>query len=423
MSRLKQLIEEYNIFEKLLVSIAITIPFWMLFNNIAIICSLLFSIVVILQSRMEYFKFSITSKLYVGLFLIMSFSIFYSSNLEYAFIVLNRITLFLVIPFVVVVSKPYLKSNFLEFLLMKFVFACLIASLICLLNAIYNTYEFGAFNPFNEENGNFFSYFNLTSILKMHPIYFGSYLLFSVSILANILLSDKLSSVRVIWYLILILFFLTVILLLNSFMLVIAALIIFGILFFRAIKISIYKTFKKSFFYIFILIVPFYFASDFIFEKAKGINLIEDISSRDFTGSKFTAVKARVAKAYCSIDLIKDNPLLGVGIGDGNDELLKYYLKNGFKFGYDEKYNSHNQFLTTFINTGIFGFFILLILVIYLFYYSITNSNYYLLFFIILNFCFFMTESVLERQNGIVFFVFFSSLLTLHQKSNVTLQH
>lgn len=423
MIRLKQLIEKYTIFEKLLISIAITIPFWMLFNNIAIICSLLFSVFILLKSGTEHFKLTTTSKLFLALFLIMSFSILYSSNLDYAFVVLNRITLFIVIPFIILVSEPYLKLGFVERLLGKFIFACLIACLICLLNALYNTYQFGAFNPFNKENGNFFSYFNLTSILKIHPIYFGSYLLFSVSILAHKLLSNKLSTVQVFRYLVLITFFITVILLLNSFMLIIALVIIFVVLFYRAIKNSIFKTFKKPFFFILILIIPFYFASNFIFEKSKGVHLVEDISSRDFTGSQFTAVKARVAKVYCSIDLIKDNPLLGVGIGDGNDELLKYYLKNGFKFGHDEKYNSHNQFLTIFINTGIFGFLILVILVTYLFYSSILNSNYSLLFFIILNVCFFMTESVLERQNGIVFFVFFSSLLTIHQKSSVTLQH
>jgi O-antigen ligase len=413
MIRLKQLIEKYTIFEKLLISIAITIPFWMLFNNIAIICSLLFSVIVLLKSGKEHFRLTIITKLFMALFLIMSFSILYSSNLEYAYVVLNRITLFIVLPFIVLVSKPYLKRNFVERLLGKFIFACFTASLICLLNALYNTYQFGAFNPFNKENGNFFSYFNLTSILKIHPIYFGIYLL----------LSCRLSKMRVFGYLVLITFFITIILLLNSFMLIIASAIIFGLLFYKAIKFSIFKKFKKSFFYMLILILPFYFASNFIFEKAKGVHLVEDISSRDFTGSQFTAVKARVAKAYCSIDLIKDNPLLGVGIGDGNDELLKYYLKNGFKFGYDEKYNSHNQFLTIFINTGIFGFLILAVLISYLFYSSFVKSNYYLLFFIILNMCFFMTESVLERQNGIVFFVFFSSLLTIHQKSNVTLQH
>ena len=169
---------------------------------------------------------------------------------------------------------------------------------------------------------------------------------------------------------------------------------------------------RKIIIWLFILSFTVYFSSNFLSEKIKGVHIINDLTTTNFSGQKFTALKARKAKAYCSIDLIKNNFWTGVGIGDGPSELLKYYKKNGFMHGVERKFNSHNQFLTTFIYLGIFGFLLLVFIISFLFYKYIKNGNIYLLSFLIITFCFFMTESVLEREKGIVFFAYFSLLFT-----------
>lgn len=153
------------------------------------------------------------------------------------------------------------------------------------------------------------------------------------------------------------------------------------------------------------------FSSSFVYNKFKGLDLKNDLISRDFSGTQFTAVKARVAKTYCSIDLISDNFWLGVGPGDEKSELLLYFTKNNFNHGVEKSFNSHNQYITEFIYTGVFGFISLLTLFLIVFKRGILKNNNYLIIIGIIYFIFNLTESGLVRNKGICFFVFFSCLL------------
>jgi hypothetical protein len=392
-----------NLYKTGLLGMFLFLPFWGLLFKIAFFITLLSSILIL---NIESLKKIYTNKLniiFTLLYITLLISILYSDNLNYAFKVLNRSSYFLIMP-LILGTNIEMSYVFKQKLIKVFVFSCIFSSVICFLNASYNTYIYASVNPFNKSNGNFFSYFNLTSILGQHPIYYGMNLLICISILFQSILKKgdkyKIKTLALISFIITIFF-------LNSLLLISLTFIIFIINIYLSIKnkIRVKTTMILSVLTLFSIIG----SSHFIIQKMNGINPRTDFFTTDFSGNDFTAIKARRAKAYCSIKLISDNVFCGVGIGDGNDELIKYFKKYNFTFGVKQQYNSHNQFLTTSIYTGIIGFLLLLLLFYHLFSKSIRDKNYYLLITTTVFFMFCITESVFERELGVVLFVFFTS--------------
>jgi O-antigen ligase len=115
-----------------------------------------------------------------------------------------------------------------------------------------------------------------------------------------------------------------------------------------------------------------------------------------------------------SIEVIKNNLLLGVGPGNEKDHLTEYYKSKNAILNAELKLDSHQQFFQTTMAAGILGGLLLLFLFVYIFHQGIKSKDYYILGFGIIFFCFALTESMLERQLGIVPFTFF--ILFLFQR-------
>ncbi len=115
-----------------------------------------------------------------------------------------------------------------------------------------------------------------------------------------------------------------------------------------------------------------------------------------------TSEKARLLSWDASIRLIKEAPLLGYGIGDANDVLIKKYKELGYTYNYENEYNAHNQFLQIFLQTGVLGFIVLVMIFILLAIRMRRSRNEFSVFLIL--FISLMFESMLVRFNGIVFF-------------------
>ena len=115
-----------------------------------------------------------------------------------------------------------------------------------------------------------------------------------------------------------------------------------------------------------------------------------------------------------ALKLIEENPLLGAGTGDIKDELYVKYEQAGMTGALQGKLNVHNQYLQVFATLGLFGFTAFLLSILLPLYLSLRNRNfYYLAIFLVfgINVLF---ESMLERQDGVIFFAFFNSLLFFH---------
>jgi O-antigen ligase len=144
-------------------------------------------------------------------------------------------------------------------------------------------------------------------------------------------------------------------------------------------------------------------------EKIKRGEKLEEADIRKFNGTSL-----RITFWYVSIHKLIDDGrvLIGLSPGDRRKVMNDKYFENGINPWY-ENYNIHNQFIQTLVELGIVGLLLYLLIHIGIICLALKQGNYVLLVFIIGLIIFQMTESIIERNKGIVFFTF--SLLLLQR--------
>ena len=120
---------------------------------------------------------------------------------------------------------------------------------------------------------------------------------------------------------------------------------------------------------------------------------------------------------FCSLNELKfPNMIWGKGIVGSKEALLSCYMENEFLFNYEHKFNAHNQIFQTLISEGIIGAVLLLVPFVA----SLKKKSFLLNFFLVIMLVSFISESVLARQKGLVFYLFFLCLLNLPGFSTCT---
>lgn len=126
-------------------------------------------------------------------------------------------------------------------------------------------------------------------------------------------------------------------------------------------------------------------------------------------------VNYRYGVWYCSIDLIKNHPLTGVGADKVQQKLNECYSQFDYESYEDFSkvvYNTHNQYFDQMLKFGVFG---LIAFCLVLFYFVPNNTLLYQIF-IITVFLSFLTENLLDRQIGVVFVSLFNTILVISTK-------
>ena len=121
--------------------------------------------------------------------------------------------------------------------------------------------------------------------------------------------------------------------------------------------------------------------------------------------------QARLSVWQASVEVIKNNPVIGSGTGDAKYALLEEYKKEGMTGAYNEILNSHNQYLQTIIAVGIPGILILLANLFAPLFMAIKRKRFVYMLFIVILCLNFLTESMLDQQAGTMFYGLFNSLL------------
>ena len=142
-------------------------------------------------------------------------------------------------------------------------------------------------------------------------------------------------------------------------------------------------------------------------------------NKESFTGNDYFPGSAfRVFQTRVFYELMQENNVFFTGFGLGASQIkieektLNYQLYSGDEKheGYQKK-NFHNQYLQTFGEVGFIGFFIFLVMILYSIKISIKKKNFVLFASIILFSFVFITESFLDRQRGVLFFMTMYCLL------------
>jgi hypothetical protein len=117
-----------------------------------------------------------------------------------------------------------------------------------------------------------------------------------------------------------------------------------------------------------------------------------------------------------SLGIISDNWLTGVGTGDMNIAFTDQYEKMQSKLSPDQRWRSHNQFLSIFIGFGIFGLVWFLVAILYPPIMLRKQDDFFLVVFMIIAFLSMLTEDTIESQTGVTFFAFFYSFFLFARK-------
>lgn len=358
------------------------------------------------------------------LFLIYGISLFFSpESLNFKFLE-SKLSL-LAFPFIFSFNSDINKRQILQY----FVFGAAVAYFICLGNAILNSFviENGSyvFEPLKTDNRTFFeaivyegnNFFGKYFSFLYHNTYFAIYLSFSFLIL----LLQKESFNKGIFYLLVVIFPLGVIQTMSRAGFGSLLIVLFFMIVFRIKGVMLKTLFFGLFFLSIVTAVSIHPRLHLLADNLvnKGIEL----NPKGMDG-----LMLRLLSWDAALDVIKENPVYGVGIAHAQDSLDKVYRDKGYIHPLQRNLNAHNQFLQIYLECGIMGLFIILLL-FWLLCKSLMRaqgeSRILMISFTTLMAFNFMFESMFSRYLGIAFFSFFYCLLiySINQKGNFEKSH
>ncbi|MBK9638750.1 MAG: O-antigen ligase family protein [Bacteroidetes bacterium] len=344
-----------------------------------------------------------------AIYLLYVIGLIWTENFKYAGLDLQIKAGFLLLPLFIgtldLSLKEFRKTT------LFFIIGCALACLVLLANAFISFIETG--------NHTSFFYISYSSLL-MHPTYISMYLNMAILFLLQKMFDTK-KEQHLKYYSAGILFFFVQLFQLSARTSLAVAMLTFllaACYYLR--KGEILRIKKWHFISILLFSTLSYFALQGFNNRFNQVSNAITSTPADQIQPEYNSTTGRMEIWRESMEILQDNWLLGTGTGDVKDELMKTYEKHQFHYALDKKLNAHNQFLQVWLTLGIVGL-LLLIWSLALPIYRLKSQGQplFALFamVIILNS---MTESILEVQKGVLFFVFFYSLLVAGKEIHTT---
>ena len=373
------------------------LPFGTLFLSHIIIIWCLFSFINIEIQELKKGLLNKNLQLCFLFFIITILSALMSDNkIESLFSIEIKLS-FLILPYLVFCFRwpiRLLKKCFISF-----VSGCFFACIYLIIRALIYKYN-------NHSEYFFYSLFSKF----LHTAYFSMYLLLAISIIIIYYTKWFNSQKNIIYSSYIFIFTFGICIILCSSKIGILSLLIIAIILFYY-KFKTILSLKNIGVFILSLSLIIITINKLLPNSLDRFNSLTNISLKHQDKKSSESTTLRILIWEQSINLIKNNFLLGTGVGDANDELYKKYQSNGIDVAFDEKLNAHNQFLQTFIGIGLFGFILLCIISIGQIFIAYNKKNILMfVFFIIISLNFFV-ESMLQTSAGVLFFVFFYCLI------------
>ena len=335
-------------------------------------------------------------------YLIYVIGIFYSDNMDYGWFDLEIKFSMLLFPLIFASVDDFLDWNKITFVFKSFIAGSLAGTIILTLHAIYSSFVDGIRDSF--------AYTNLSWLF--HPSYMSMYLSFAISIMFLALVehwenhNKRLRILMIsmmIWFFLFILFLSSKAGFIGFFAMLVFCSLILGLKYRRWLISSGIMAFAVLLFFIGLKLFPY--AAGRI---SQANNDLKESSLKVDQGNN-TTVRPRIWQACLKI--IKRNPVFGVGTGDVKDELLKEYKTDNIQTALDFRLNAHNQYLQTFVALGISGFILLVAMLLIPAIISLKEGYYLYFSFLLIVAINFLVESMLEIQQGVVFYAFFNVFL------------
>jgi O-antigen ligase len=400
-----------KIFYFLILIFSFSIPLW---RNITPIIIILLFINWLLEADFKHKFQRLSKKPQIYFFFI--FTVFYlvhylgfinTINYEFARFDIEIKMTFLLFPLLLFSSNTdFIDDKKLIYIFLAYINGCFISFLISILNSLL------LFNS----TGDLMWFFYVYVSYFYHSSYISMYIIFAIGLICYLLIENKISNKlsKISLYFLLIIFSVYIVVLSSK-----AGIIC---LFITSFLVYIYMLSKKkkviihSIFFILSLIIIYLGIKSIPTSINRLTPALEAVRAekRDINMEDGTVQRIEIWKS--SLELLRENPILGVGTGDVKDELLRKYDEKGMTFAKSYKLNSHNQYLQTSVALGFIGLLSLILMLLAPLIYAFKNKNYIYFFFLIIVGFSILVESMFENQAGVLFFTFFNTFLFLMTK-------
>lgn len=375
----------------------ISLPFTMKISNGLILLSVAYSLVFFfLQHRKAITLNSLTVSLLLYFFLEV-LSLLNTENLKEGISILETHLAFLFVPLAFAnfeISEKRRNQFFFAFAT-----GCFLASLICVLvNIQLSLVEGKLFHEY------YFSHDRVSDPIGMQAVYFALYLSLSILGILNFL-KNKFTGLSInvkILLSLIVLYFLALIIASGARTIIIALMLIV------VFNIVVHSLQKKSYkFLILSALIPFIFLLLILLNPVVSTRFA-DLRHTKAEDSNYDSYFARTNIWNPGIEAIQENLWFGVGPGDQQAELYKKFEKYNYSAGIEAKFNLHNQYLQTTLGLGAIGLLGFLSILVVQLVKAIRERDFLYLSFLMLFSIECLTESMLIRNKGIVFFLIFS---------------
>nr|WP_262895949.1 O-antigen ligase family protein [Marivirga aurantiaca] len=258
------------------------------------------------------------------------------------------------------------------------------------------------------------TYNNFIDFFRFHPSYYALYTVFAISFLFSKI--KRIFSIKTLTYIFLIIPLLIGLIMTSSKINLISILVI-GFLTFFWVSIT-RKLSPKLFIGFLIIFITFpIFLYNYVPNIKNRFNWVieHEINQSD----RYKSGQSRLSRLSSTISLIKQKPFIGYGTGDSNKHLVEEYEKRSLTYAAERKFNSHNQFLEYWVKIGVIPVLLLIVYLVYSLHQANKFKNFHLFVLTISISLFFMVESVLLLQKGIVFFALFFNVLHNYNKRKI----
>ena len=340
-------------------------------------------------------------------YLVYLIGMFYTNDLEEGKQELILKSTIFIFPLIFASIQAKLTENQFEWVIWSFCIAVILASLI--------TFREGFTVIIDKDSGIPI----LEKLVILHRPYLGMYIVFVIFYFFTQLYNYQYKNQEK--YLLPAIMYLLIFLFLLKSNVALIALLFTALFIFSLIMLKRRKTIVLLIFYtvLFLLVFQYYYFIEQTVHELTHIYLIDDTIQQAEPASDN---EARKNIWNCSHTILKDNRAFwfGMGTGDVENQLLNCYATNGMDYELLHRFNAHNEFLQEILRHGVFGLIIFLLLIGQAFWIGIQRANYFYVTFILIFCICSMTESILSRQAGVVFFTFFNTILLF--KSQLILQ-
>jgi O-antigen ligase len=413
----------------------IALPFSVVVCHIALILFLLFwATEGKWKEKLLMLRSNVVIKLVIAFSILQFVGLLYTENALNGWFAIERKIFFFVVP--VALATTFIRFDREEVydLIYLFTASCFVGSLICIGSSLYEFFllqdgisaqQINYLGPVSEQNQKavdsvpwlIFSYVELADGIHIHPTYFSFYLAFCVIFLFYRGLKPDSTKVERRLIRVLILFFTIFIVSLSSRIVILTLFIIYVAMLGESI-VNVRPRATTAALIIFILILG---STLYINPIARYRNLYEVASSNYNIQPNTiyaTSTEMRASLWWLGIQSLSNvNPLIGTGTGDVDDAMRtigeQYDIKNVLG-----TYNPHNEFLYILLGNGVVTLTVFILFLAIPFRKAWLKGDYLLVGFLFLFISLCVTETVFERQKGIVFFSLIFPLLAFQQNSN-----